>query len=226
MNALMSAELLRLRTVRSPRWLGLGGLVFVALTAWLNLRDLATSELADAMRLLAVVAILFPAVTAATLVGGEFQRGSAALTYLSHPDRTRVAAARSLVYAGLGALFAAAAAGAIAIVGSDAGLSAAQVAQLVGGAAVGAAILCAVGVLLGTVTRNPTVAGVALVAVNVAETFFDRAGAGPYLPFGLLKELMGASGGPSALTALGLLLAYFAAFFVLVQRFALPRDLT
>ena len=207
MSALISSELLRLQTVRGPRWVAVGGLFFVALTAVLNMRDLPTGDLAEAMRSLAMVTVLLTAIAAATNVATEFQRGTAALTYLSHPDRTSVAAARCLVYAGLGGLFAGLAAAVIAVAGADAGMS-------------------AVGVLLGTVTRNPTIAAVALVVLNLGETFVSRAGAGHYLPFGLLTEITGASGGPPALAALGLLLAYFAVFFVLARRFALPRDLT
>ncbi len=226
MSALVSAELLRLQTVRGPRWAALGGLVFVALTAYLNLRDLPDRDLADSMRWLAVMAILLPSIGAATNIGAEFQRGTAVMTYLTHRNRSGVAATRCLVYAGLGGLFAGLGATAIAAVGADAGLSAGAVAQLIAGAAAGGAIMTAAGVLLGTVTRNPSIAAVPLVVLNLGETFVSRAGAGPYLPFRLVRELTGASGGPSALVALVLLLAYFAVFFALVRRFALPRDLT
>ena len=226
MSALASAELLRLQTVRAPRWAAIGGLFFVALTAYLNLRDLPDRDLADSMRWLGLMAILLPAIGAATQVGSEFQRGTAVLTYLTHRDRSSVAATRCLVYAALGGLFAGLGMVAIAAVGADAGLSAAAVAGLIAGGAAGGAIMSAAGVLLGTVTRNPTIASVALVVLDLGETFVNRAGAGPYLPFGLVRELMGASGGPSELAALGLVLAYFAVFFVLVRRFALPRDLT
>jgi ABC-type transport system involved in multi-copper enzyme maturation permease subunit len=225
-SALVSAELLRLRTVRGPRWSALGGLVFIALTAYMNLRDVPDRDLADSMRSLAVVVILLSSVAAATHIGSEFQRGTAVLTYLTHRDRSSVAATRCLVYAALGGLFAGLGAAAIAAVGADAGPAGGGVAQLIAGGAAGGAIMSAAGVLLGTVTRNPTIAAVALVVLNLGETFVSRSGAGPYLPFGLLNELMGASDGPAALAALGLLLAYFAVFFVLVRRFALPRDLT
>jgi hypothetical protein len=232
MSALVAAELLRLRTVRSPRYFALGGLALVALIAAVNFdASLARSpeDLIDTLVALAMVAVLVPAVFAASTAGEDFKRGSAAMTYLSDPHRVRVSAARALTYAGLGFVFAALASSSVVAIGlsqADLGLSATAVAQLIGGAAFAGAVLSAAGVLVGTVTRNPTIATGGVVGLNLAETLLGAADIAPYLPFRLVGSLLGMSDGVSALAALGLLLAYLAAFALSVRAWALPRDLT
>jgi hypothetical protein len=51
-------------------------------------------------------------------------------------------------------------------------------------------------------------------------------GIGPYLPFKLLEPAMGLTHAVPPLVAIGLLLAYLAAFGVAVHKWALARDLT
>jgi ABC-2 type transport system permease protein len=232
-TALLSAELLRLRTVRSPRYIALGGLALIALTAGLNIdpgvmRD--RGELADALGDIAMTGALLSAVVAASLVGEDFKRGSATMTYLSHPRRASVATARALTYAGLGLLFAGVAAVAVVAVGlarAHTGLSTGDIVQLIAGAAAGGAVLSAAGALVGTVARNATVASGAVVGWNLVENVLLRsAGVADYLPFGLLRSLMGMSDGIPAVAAIALLLAYLAVFAVGVRAWALPRDLT
>ncbi len=166
MPPVIAAELLRLRTLRSPRYGALGGLAFMAILAVSNIDSSSgrnPAELADSLRSMAVVGVLLAGVFAATFLATEFQRGSARMTYLSHPDRARVAAARALVYAGLGFLFAALATGVLVAVGAsvggaslNAGFSAADVARMIGGAAAGGAVMGTAGALLGTAVPNPT----------------------------------------------------------------------
>lgn len=239
MTALISAELLRLRTVRSPRYGVLGVLAFMAILAALPLIDPSAeqpgpAELANSLRMLTVVpGVVVTGVLAATLLATEFQRGSASLTYLSHPHRVRVATARALTYAGLGFVFAGVAAAMVVAVGVPAGggslsadFTATDVARLIGGAAVGGAVMGAAGALLGTATHNPTIASSAFFACNIVETLLIPAGIRPYMPFGLVTTLMGGAGEVPALSAIALLLAYLAAFALIVRRYALPRDLT
>ena len=248
MPALISAELLRLRTVRSPRYGVLGVLAFVVILAAqpiINAEQPGTAELADSLRTLALVpGVVVAGVLAATLLATEFQRGSATLTYLSHPNRARVTAARALTYAGLGFVFAGVAAGVVVAVGVPAGggslsavFTAADVARLIGGAAVGGAVMGAAGALLGTATHNPTIASSAFFAWNVVETLLVPAGIRPYMPFALVGSLMGAgsegpgqtafgAGGVALPAAIGLLLAYLTAGALVTRRWALPRDLT
>src|SRR4051794_25534422 len=122
MTALISAELLRLRTVRSPRYVALGVLAFVALLAAMPIIDPGAgelpspAELGDSLRSLGLVGVIVAATFGASNVGTDFKRGSAALTYLGHPRRGRVTAARGLAYAGLGLVLAGAAAGVVVAV--------------------------------------------------------------------------------------------------------------
>jgi hypothetical protein len=230
---LLAAELLRLRTVRSSRWVFLGGLAVVAAVAASNVRADATwspGELADSLRAFALTGVLIPSAFAGGIVGSGFQRGEVAMTYLTHPRRTRPAAAQALVHAGLGLLFAGLAAVivvavALAIAGAR-DVSAADVVRLVGGAAAGGAVMSGAGVLLGTATRNATIASGGLIVLEIVESLVRANGLHHYLPFGLLDSLMGSGAGAPPAAALLLLLAYLAAFALCVRKWALPRDLT
>ena len=234
MTALVSAELLRLRTVRSTPWIVVVTLALVAVVAAINVEASLSqrpADLVDSLAAMALLGILVPALCAASNVATDFQRGWASMTYLIHPRRERVTAARALTYAGLGFVFAGlAAAVGVAVglspLGADAGLPAADIAQLIAGAAAGCAVLSVVGVLLGAVTRHPMIATGVLVALSFFGTLLRSAGVGRYLPFDLINALMGMSDGIAAPAALGLLLAYVAALALFVRVWALPRDLT
>jgi ABC-2 type transport system permease protein len=239
MTALISAELLRLRTIRSPRYVALGILAFVAVLALMPLLDPGavpadSSQLGESMRSLALVGVIIGATFGAANAGTEFKRGATALTYLAHPRRGRVTAARALTYAGLSFAFATVAAGVVVAAGLavatdqavDAGLTVTAGARIVLGAGFGGAVIGAAGFLLGTVTRNPTVASGAVVGWNIGESLLAVAGIGPYLPFGLVGSLMGKPGGAPLAAALLLLPAYLAAFALFVRAWALPRDVT
>jgi ABC-2 type transport system permease protein len=238
MTALISAELLRLRTVRSPRYAALGVLAFVAAITASNLDPSAAGarqtqgELADSLRSLVLPGVFMAGALAATQAATEFQFGTTALTYLSHPDRARVATARALVYAGVGFVLAALAAGVVLAVGVPAAgaenvsFSASDVARMVGGAACGGAAMGAVGALLGTAVRNPTIASSVVPGWYVVELILMPVSIRPYLPFGLVNSLMGHAGAVTVPAASVLLLAYVAAAALLVGRWALPRDLT
>lgn len=239
MPALISAELLRLRTLRSPRYAALGLLAFVAITAASNLRPsaetpMSPAELADALRLFALMGVVAVGALAANNLGAEFKSGSIAMTYLSHPQRERVNAARALTYAGLGFIFGGLAAGVVLTVSApvaDAGslelsLSATDVLRMIGGAAAGGAFAGAVGALLGMATRSPVVASSAFFGWYVVEFTVIPAGIRPHMPFTLVESLMGGPDTVPVAAAIGLLLAYLAAVALCVRQWALPRDLT
>jgi ABC-type transport system involved in multi-copper enzyme maturation permease subunit len=143
-----------------------------------------------------------------------------------------VTVARVLTYGLIGGVLAALA----AIIGLGAGLLAAHVqatsadvgaqaiARVIGGAAVAGAALGGFGALLGTITREPTVAAVAVVLPSLIAAPLPAVS--PYLPFGLAEQLLGGSGTVAGPVAMIMLLAYLAITAVLVRQWALPRDLT
>jgi hypothetical protein len=240
MSALISAELLRLRTVRAPRYVALWFLALVAINAapFLNGGPSTPHEVTDQVRSLAVLGVFLSGAYAAYIVGEQFKRGSVAMTYLSHPRRGRVAAADAITYAGLSFVFAGVAAAVVLgivlpLAHADhvsAGLSAADIALVIGGAAFGGAVLGAAGALLGTVARHPAIAMGAIVAWNLSEALLTqggtRGGIAHYLPFQLVGSATGLTGDVPVVAAMGLLLAYLAAFGLAVRKWALARDLT
>lgn len=233
MSALIAAEMLRLRTVRSPRWVALGALVVVALTTATNVRSDATwtpGELSESLRALALTGVLLAAVFAASTVASAFQRGEVPMTYLVHPRRARCTAAHALLHAALGFVFAGLAAGVVVAVGltiaRGGGVTTTDVLQLIGGAAVSGAMFSGAGVLLAMATRHPTIASGSIVGLSIAEGLVSAHGRGTYLPFQLVQSLMGMRDGAPAAVALALLLAYLAALALAVSKWALPRDVT
>jgi hypothetical protein len=234
MPALISAELLRLRTVRSSGYYVLGVLAVLVIVTAQNVDPGAggpgsSAEQVDALRSLALTGVLFAGVLAAIKVGTDFQRGWAARTYLNDPHRARVSAARALTYAGIGYVFAGLAAGVVVAVGlavAGGGVSAGDVTRIVAGAAFGGAVLGAAGTLLGTACRNPTIASSAVFGWNLVETMVVPAGARPYMPLDLIDALMGGTGDVPPPAAIGLVLAYLALAALVVRTWALDRDLT
>ena len=101
MTAMISAELLRLRTVATHRWIALGLLALIAVNAapFVNGASTTSAEVVAQLRGLAQLAMVMVAAYAAHIVGDEFRRGSVAMTYLAHPRRGRVAAAHAVTYA-------------------------------------------------------------------------------------------------------------------------------
>ncbi len=239
MNALFLAELLRLRTVRSPALFGVGGLAILlalAVVPILAAADHAPSagELDTGLRSVQVMAVLLAAAFAASTVASDFTRGATTLTYLAEPRRGRVLAARTALYAALGALFGALAAACTAAAthivvdreGLDAPITSLDVVWLIAGAACAGALVSAVAALIGTAARNATIASGAIVLWNLGESMLHAAGVDSYLPFGLVRTLLGLEQDLAPVPAFGLLVAYAALLAVAVHRWGLPRDLT
>jgi ABC-type transport system involved in multi-copper enzyme maturation permease subunit len=240
MNALISAELLRLRTVATHRWIALGLLALIAVNAapFLNGASTNADEVVAQLRGLAQLAILAVAAYAAHIVGDEFRRGSVATTYLRHPNRGRVAAAHAVTYAAVGAGLAAILAGAamaivLPVAAGDhinTGLAPADIALVLAGSALGGAILGAAGALIGAIARHPGLAMGVVVVWSVSESLATqggtRGGIAHYLPFQLVGAATSLSEDVAVLPALGLLLVYLALMALAIRRWALPRDLT
>lgn len=95
MTGMISAELLRLRTVTAHHWGLLGVIALIAANAapfggGSTSPDAVTAQ----VRGLVQVGVVLIAACAAYLVAEEFRRGSAALTYLRHPVRAPVSPRR------------------------------------------------------------------------------------------------------------------------------------
>jgi ABC-type transport system involved in multi-copper enzyme maturation permease subunit len=238
MTALVSAELLRLRTVRSPRYIVLGVLAFTALLAVLEMlgspaaHHATPASHADSLRSLALQEMIIAAVVAASMTATDFKRGTVALTYMVQPDRWRVTLARTVTYAALGAVLAALTAGvgiAVGLVAADPGavdLDAGAVVRTIAGAMFGGAAFATLGVLAGTIARNPTVATTAVIAPSVTEAALQSGAVHPYLPLGLAEEVIGIGHVLAAPVAMALLVAYPLALAAVVRTWALARDIT
>jgi hypothetical protein len=240
MSAMISAELLRLRTVAIHRWIAVGMLALIAVNAAPVVNGAATTsdQVSAQLRGLAQLAIFMLAAYAAHIVGDEFRRGSVAMTYLVHPSRGRVAAAHAVTYAAVGAVLAAILAGAaMAVVlpvaaGNhiNTGLAPADIALVLAGSALGGAILGAAGALIGAVARHPGLAMGIVIVWSISESLATRGGTrggiGHYLPFQLIGAATSLSHHVAVLPAVGLLLVYLALMALAVRRWALPRDLT
>jgi ABC-2 type transport system permease protein len=231
MTALISAELLRIRTLRVTRYVVVGMLGLAVMLAVFPPSG-PRSALVDSVRSVTFTFVMAAVYIAATQLGTEFKRGAAALTYLAHPNRRTVTTARVLTYGLIGGLLAALA----AIVALAAGLVAAHfaatradigaqaIAGVIGGAAFGGATLAGIGALIGTVTREPILATVAVVLPTLIAAPLPAVS--PYLPFGLAEQLLGGTDKVLAPVAMILLLAYLAVAAVFARQWALPRDLT
>jgi ABC-2 type transport system permease protein len=230
MSALISAELLRLRTLRVTRYVVVGMLGLAMMLAVFPPSG-PRSALVDSVRSVTFTFVMAAAFIAATQLGTEFKRGAAVLTYLTHPNRRAVATARVLTYGLIGGLLAALAAivalaaGVVAahLQASPTDIGAQAMAGVIGGAAFGGATLGGFGALVGTLTREPILATVAVVIASLIAAPLPAVN--PYLPFGLAEQLLGGAGKVAAPVAMMLLLAYVAVTALCVRRWALPRDL-
>lgn len=261
MTRCVRTELLKLRTTRLP--FGLAGLA-AALTAVFALLEASragssgtgVASLSSAAGLSVVTtvtgfAMLIAAVAGVIIAAGEFRHQTATLTYLATPNRSQVLAAKALVAAVLGALYgllAGVIATAIGVLletsrGDHVALSVGTLVAHMGGATLGAALLGAMGVGLGTLIRSQ-LAGVigvfvwAAVIESVIGGLFTSIR--PYLPYTAATTLAGAKLGNAAfgpahgLTGAGplpfaaaaaLLVAIAALLSVLGARSSLRRDI-
>ena len=170
MNALIQAELLKLRTVRSNTFVAAGTLVLAALlgaataaTAGID----AAAPLGSAANLVNIVGVSGLPPLAALIVGvlasaGELQHRTIAQTYLTSPPRGRVLAAKAGALAITGTAVAAAVMVAALLAalprilaeGAHLDLFDAEVVRAVGGNLLAGALFAVVGVALGFLLRN------------------------------------------------------------------------
>jgi ABC-2 type transport system permease protein len=241
MIALVRSELLKLRTLRSTAWAAAGLLAITLLTAGLATGDAGqkgyrtAAQLRETILAVGYAAVFFLAVLGAIAAAGEYRHGTISQRFLANPARGRVLAGKLAAYFIVGtgtALVVTAVASALgqAVVSSkgytldlgDAGL------RLAAGIVVATAFAAALGVLVGSLTRNPTTAMVAIFGTWIAEKIAgDWLGsAAQYLPFHLIENVLGLTPslawGYAALALAGVT----AALAVVALRVFVPRDVT
>lgn len=247
---LIRIELLKLRTTRTAA--GLLGItvVLTALDAVLrSSRAGNVLDTADGLRNVVTLtgfALLMAMLLGAIMATGEFRHATATLTYLTCPKRARVEAAKA-VAAAIGGLVIGAAgavtATAVALIFTAGHGYAPALAGDAAGATLGAGLLAAVGVGIGSLVRSQTVLLVALVIWPLfVESIFGNLfnGISPYLPFTAATTLGGARlggggfgfAGTNSATALpfvaaaALLVAVAVAIGALADRTTVGSDIT
>jgi ABC-2 type transport system permease protein len=247
MRALISAELLKLRTTRTFWWYVLAAVAFVPLSIAVAVNRAGSTGYAaldstDGLR--AVFASASGGGIMLTLIGimliaGEFRFQTAVGTFLVTPDRRRVLAAKlaaaSIVGAVIGSLC-----GLLTLVvaipvlesrGVDVAAHGGSIAGVLAGCIAGTALSGLVGVGLGALLRNQTLAIVAtLVWLFLVESMLIAFAPqiGRWLPGGAASALAGTDVGTSDLlpawAAALLFAAYGVAFAAAGSRFVLRRD--
>jgi ABC-2 type transport system permease protein len=244
MTALVRAELLRMRSTRATWGLLAAGLVLTLTGAALVLRDVGgvaapahgSTELRDMLLGTAGVG-LFPVLLLGVLaVTGEFHHRTATWTFLVTPGRRRVlvakAAACTLVAPLAAVLFLAAALATGIATGAVDATPDARLGRLVAGALLVYACAALLGVGVGALIRNQTVAvAVPLLWFGVLETLAEPYGLDwllPWLPGGASAALSGArfAGALPTGAAFLVLVAYALALLAPGTRGMVRRDIT
>jgi ABC-2 type transport system permease protein len=234
MTALVRAELLKLRTLRSTAWAAASLLVITVLTGTLAMGDAGEkgyrtpSELRETVIAIGYVAVFFMVVLGAVAAAGEYRHRTISQRFLVSPDRGRVLAAKLAAFGLVGfvtALFVTVLGGGLAelVVSSkgytldlaDGGL------RIAAGAGLAGALAGMLGVVAGFLTRNPTTAVVVIFGAWMVEKIAGVPG-----PFTLAESVLGLESPLSLGVAAGLLAAVTAALAVVAQRVVIPRDVT
>ena len=225
--------------------------VLAAAQAGSNVAPLSTASGLGTVTTTTGLALLLAAILGVTVASGEFRHQTATLTYLSFPDRNQVLTAKAMAAAAAGAVygFAAGVAAtvvgliAVAIKGDSVALSAGTLLAHMGGAALGAALLAAAGVGVGSLVRGElgavigTIAWVVVIELIIGGLFRSIQ---PYLPYTAATTLAGIKLGQSLLVvrvaagpqplpfaaATGLLLAVAAVVAFAAALATVPRDIT
>jgi ABC-2 type transport system permease protein len=233
MTALVRAELLKLRTLRSTYWAA--GALFatmlgVAIPALGSAgEDFHTpTALRDTVIAIGYVAVFFLAVLGAMAAAGEYRHGTISQRFLTTPARQRVLFAKLVAFGVLGAvttfvltgLGAAIGQAVVSSKGYTLGLADEGVSMMAGAALAGAAAGM-LGVIAGFLTRNPTTAVVAIFGTWMGEKIAGLPG-----PFTLAESVLGLESPLSFGVAVGALAAVTAGLALVAQRVVLPRDVS
>lgn len=218
MSRVLRSEVLKLRTMRVTFGLLVTAVALTCLFASLEASRAGharsgVAPLSTASGLATVTTVTGFSILLATVLGvivasGEYRHGTATLTYLTVPDRARVLVAKAVAAAGAGALFGVTG-GVVATLtglafvagGGPLALGAGTLLGQIGGAALAAGLMAALGVGLGSLARSQ-LAGVisvfawAVVVESVIGGLFTSAR--PYLPYTAATTLAGAKLGGAA----------------------------
>ena len=241
MTALVRAELLKLRTLRSTAWAAASLLVITVLTGTLAMGDAGEKgyrtpvELRETVIAIGYVAVFFMVVLGAVAAAGEYRHRTISQRFLISPDRGRVLAAKLAAYGLVGfvtALLVTVIGGGLAelVVSSkgytldlaDGGL------RLAAGAGIAGALAGMLGVVAGFLTRNPTTAMVAIFGTWIGEKIVGGwlGAGGRFLPYTLIENVLGLPAALSFGAAAAALVALTAALALVARRTVLPRDVT
>jgi ABC-type transport system involved in multi-copper enzyme maturation permease subunit len=194
MTRLIRTELLKLATMRLTYGLAAVAAALTALFCLLENNQAGASgtgvppiSTPDGLRTVTTVtgfAMLFAAVLGSIIANGEFRHSTATLTYLATPRRARVLGAKTVAALIVGSLFGVVAgtiATGVGLVfvaahGDHVALSAGTLVAHVAGAVVGAALLAALGVAVGSLVRSQlaTVIGIFVWAIIVESVIGGR----------------------------------------------------
>jgi ABC-2 type transport system permease protein len=254
----LRVELLKLRTTGLTYGLLAASVGLTALLALLaagqagaGVAPLSTASGLGTVTTTTGLALLLAAVLGATVASGEFRHQTATLTYLSFPNRNQVLAAKAVAAAAAGAVYGLAAGAvaatvglvSVALKGDPVALPASTMVAHVAGATLGAAVLAAAGVGVGSLVRGQlgavigTFAWVLVVEMVIGGVFRSVQ---PYLPYTAATTLAGAKLGQALLVvrvapgpqplpfaaAAGLLLAVAAVLAAVAALTSVPRDIT
>jgi ABC-2 type transport system permease protein len=262
MTLLVRIELLKLKTMRLTY--GLAAVVSALTTLFALLENgragsagsgvppISTAEGLRTVTTVTGFSMLMAAVLGSIVANGEFRHSTATLTYLENPRRSRVLGAKTIAAAAVGLLFgllAGAISAGIGLIfavthGDHVALPGGVLLGHIGGAMVGAALLAALGVAVGSLVRSQlaTVIGIfawAIIIESVVGGLYTSIR--PYLPYTAATSLAGTQlgngafgpahglkgGGPLPfLAAAALIAAAAAAASLLASRTTLQRDIT
>jgi ABC-2 type transport system permease protein len=241
MIALVHSELLKLRTLRSTAWAAAALLAITLLTAGLALGEAGEEnmttprELRETVLAIGYAAVFFLAVMGAIAAAGEYRHRTISQRFLASPARYRVLLAKLTAYAVVGAGAAVAVTAVASVLGqavvSSKGYTldlAAGGARMAAGIAVATMLAGMLGVVVGSITRNPTTAMVAVFGVwmfeKIAGGWFGEVA--QYFPFALIENVLGLTDPMAWGYAVLALAGLTAALALVAQRVFVPRDVT
>jgi ABC-2 type transport system permease protein len=241
MTALIRAELLQLRTLRSTYAAVLGLIALIALVTVASLADAKDLVTPDEVRApvvagAGILSAFFLALLGAMRVAGEYRHATIAQRALAEPRRARLIAAKLITYGSVGSVvatvvFAISVAIALPMVASkdlSMALTAADVLELGSHVALAGTLFALLGVAVGFLSRSQPAAVVAVFGTFIAEKIVggfigDAAG---YLPFGLLDGMLDKAAPISPGVAALVLTAIAAALSALAATRLTRRDVT